>query len=75
MLSWLGVLIYLIINHDGMNERRIADAKAAQGQLDDYIRSVGGGGPASEIAKAKALLDSGAINQAQFDALKAKVLA
>ena len=76
VFSWLGVLIYLIINHDGMNDRRIADAKTAQGQLDDYIRSVGGGGgPASEIAKAKGLLDSGAINQAQFDAIKAKVLA
>lgn len=75
VLSWLGVLIYLIVNHDGMNDRRIADAKAAQGHLDDYIRSVGGGGPASEIEKAKGLLDSGAINQAQFDAIKAKVLA
>lgn len=76
VLSWVGVLIYLILNHDGMNDRRVKDAKAAQGQLDDYIRSVSGsGGPASEIEKAKGLLDSGAITQAQFDAIKAKVLA
>ncbi|MGC1380408.1 MAG: SHOCT domain-containing protein [Candidatus Baltobacteraceae bacterium] len=76
VFSWLGVLIYLIANHDGMNERRIQDAKAAQGQLNDYIRTVtGAGGPASEIEKAKALLDSGTISQAQFDAIKAKVLA
>ncbi|HEY2477095.1 MAG TPA: SHOCT domain-containing protein [Candidatus Cybelea sp.] len=76
VLSWLGVLIYLIVNHGGMNDRRVADAKTAQGQLDDYIRSVSGGAaPASEIEKAKALLASGTITQAQFDAIKAKVLA
>jgi hypothetical protein len=76
VLSWLGVLIYLIVNHTGMNERRVKELKAAQGQLDDYVRSVATtSSPASEIEKAKRLLDSGAINQAQFDAIKAKVLA
>ena len=35
----------------------------------------GGPGAASEIEKAKALLDSGAITQTEFDALKAKALA
>lgn len=75
VLSWLGVLIYLIVNHDGMHARRVKEAKTVQGQFDDYVRSVsGGGGPASEIAKAKQLLDSGAIDQAQFDKIKAKVL-
>jgi hypothetical protein len=75
VLSWLGVLIYLIANHDGMNERRLKEAKAAQGQLDDYVRSVAGtGGAASEIERAQQLLKSGAINQAEFDAIKAKAL-
>ena len=51
-------------------------AQAAQTQYDDYVRSVASsGGAAAEIDKAKQLLDSGAITQAEFDAIKAKALA
>jgi hypothetical protein len=73
---FLGVLIYLILNNDGMVERRMGEAQAAQAGMDDYVRSVaGGGGAAAEIEKAKALLDSGAITQAEYDAIKQKALA
>jgi Phospholipase_D-nuclease N-terminal/Short C-terminal domain len=79
VVPFLGVLIYLIANHDGITERRVKEAQVAQAQFDDYVRSVaadgGEGGAAAEIAKAKELLDSGAIDQAEFDALKRKVLA
>jgi hypothetical protein len=75
ILPWIGVLIYLIVNHNGMNERRAKDAADSQAQFDDYVRKAAGtGGAASEIEKAKQLLDSGAIDQAEFDALKAKAL-
>ena len=64
ILPFLGVLIYLIAQHDGMAERGAEQAQAQQAQIDDYVRSVAGsGGPAAEIEKAKQLLDSGAINQ------------
>jgi hypothetical protein len=45
--------------------------------MDDYVKSVAGsgGGAAAEIDKAKQLLDSGAITQAEFDAIKAKAIA
>jgi Short C-terminal domain/Phospholipase_D-nuclease N-terminal len=77
VLPWIGVLVYLIINHTGMNERRARESQAAQAQFDDYVRKAAGtgGGPASEIEKAKQLLESGAITQAEFDAIKAKALA
>ncbi len=76
VIPFLGVLVYLVAQHDGMAERSEKDHKAAQAQFDDYVRSAAGtGGPASEIEKAKALLDSGAITQAEFDTLKAKAVA
>jgi hypothetical protein len=77
ILPWIGVLVYLIVNHDGMADRRYREAAAAQSQFDDYVRQTAGsgGGSAAEIEKAKALLDSGTITQAEFDALKAKALA
>ncbi len=76
VLPYLGVFIYLIANHEGMAERNIKQAKAQQAQMDDYVKSVAGsGGAAAEIEKAKGLLDSGAISQAEFDSIKAKALA
>jgi hypothetical protein len=74
LLPYLGVLVYLIANGKGMAERNVAAVQAAQSQTDDYIRTVAGGS-AEQIAKAKGLLDSGAITQAEFEQLKAKALA
>jgi hypothetical protein len=73
VLPWLGVLIYLIAEHDGMRERGMKQAQAQQQQFDQYVRDAAGGS-AAEIAQAKQLLDSGTITQAEFDALKAKAL-
>ncbi|MET0561566.1 MAG: SHOCT domain-containing protein [Gaiellaceae bacterium] len=76
VLPYLGVLIYLIANHDGMADRNIAHMQKQQQATDQYIQSVAGsGGAAAEIEKAKGLLDSGAITQAEFDTIKQKALA
>jgi general stress protein CsbA len=76
VLPFLGTLIYLIANGNDMTARRARDMQVAQAQFDDHVRSVtSNGGAAGEIAKAKGLLDNGAINQQEFDALKAKALA
>jgi Phospholipase_D-nuclease N-terminal/Short C-terminal domain len=75
ILPWIGVLVYLIANHDGMAERRMKETQVSQAQFDDYVRTTAGtGGAASEIERAKKLLDSGTITQAEFDAIKAKAL-
>ena len=75
-IPFVGVFAYLIVNHDEMAQRNLDQAKAQQAQFDDYVKATAGaGGAASEIDKAKQLLDSGAITQAEFDAIKAKALA
>ena len=76
LLPWIGVLVYLIVNHDGMAERRYKEAATAQAQFDDSVRQTAGsgGGAAAEIERAKKLLDSGTITQAEFDAIKTRAL-
>jgi Short C-terminal domain len=76
VLPYLGVFIYLITQSKGMTQRNLDQAKARRAQFDDYVRSTAeSGGAAAEIDRAKALLDSGAINQAEFEAIKRKALA
>ena len=76
VLPYLGVFIYLVTNNDGMADRNIQKMQAQQEQMDAYVRTTAGtGGAAAEIEKAKGLLDSGAITQAEFDSIKQKALA
>ena len=75
-LPVLSILIYMVTRGSGMSERMIAAQKDAQAQMQDYVNSVATTGDAADqIAKAKQLLDSGAIDQQEFEALKAKALA
>jgi Phospholipase_D-nuclease N-terminal/Short C-terminal domain len=70
---FLGVLVYLITEHEGMRERSAKQAQAQQQAFDQYVREAAGGS-AAEIAKAKELLDAGTISQAEFEAIKAKAV-
>ncbi len=72
----IAMLIYLIVHGRKMGERAAADAAKQQEAMDSYIRdAAGSSSSADEIAKAKDLLDRGAISQEEFDAIKAKALA
>jgi hypothetical protein len=76
ILPYLGVFVYLIAEHKGMNERSIQAQEAAKGEVDAYVRSVASQtDPTEQIAKAKTLLDQGTISQAEFDQIKQKALA
>ena len=75
IVPYLGVFVYLIAEHKGMTERSLKQQKAAQAEMDQYVKSVAGeSDPASQIAKAKTLLDQGTITQADFDQIKQKAL-
>jgi hypothetical protein len=76
VLPFLGVAIYLIAKGRGMAGRDFEQARAAQAEFDGYVKSVAASsGSAAEIDKAKRLLDDGAIDQTEYESLKAKALA
>lgn len=69
LLPFLGVLIYLIVNGQGMAERNVK-------QVHEQVQAAAAmAGPSAQIAHAKELLDNGAINQEEFEAIKRKALA
>jgi len=75
LLPVLGSIVYLFARGQGMALRDLEEAKVQRAAQIEYTRGlVGEAGASSEIKAAKELLDSGAITQAEFDALKAKVI-
>jgi hypothetical protein len=75
VLPIITVIVYLIVDGGAMAERSAARSLEAQAQQDSYIKNVAGtNSPADQVAKAKALLDSGAISQAEYESMKAKAL-
>ena len=76
LTPFLGVFIYLISQGKSMAERNAKRWRPhRRSKTTTSSPSQAGGGAADEIDKAKKLLDSGAITQAEFDAIKAKALA
>lgn len=74
VLPVVGVLTYLVINHRELAGRVLSDSEVTQEQV-DYLKGTTNGGPSAEIEKAKQLLDSGAITELEFAAIKAKAIA
>jgi hypothetical protein len=76
VFPFLGVIAYLIANHEGMTERGLRQAEAQRAEFDSYVRDVAGAnGATSEIERANRLRESGAISQAEFDQIKQRALA
>jgi len=72
---FITALVYIATRGRGMAERSARASAAQRQQQDAYIREVAGQTtPTDQITQARALLDSGAISQSEYDALKAKAL-
>ena len=76
-IPWVGALVYLIARGRSMSDRQAAAIQQQQAAQEQYIKQVAGSSddPVTRISDAKALLDSGAITDAEFNTLKAKALA
>jgi len=77
-LPFLAVFVYLIVRGKGMGARAAAQQQQAQQEFEGHVRNVAATGeatPTEQIAKAKELLDAGAIDQSEFERLKARALA
>jgi hypothetical protein len=77
LVPWLGVLIYLIFNGDGMAMRLANDIAANERATQKYVRQAAGTSysPADELSKLAGLRDSGVVSDPEYAAMKARVLA
>ena len=73
-VPFLTMLVYMIARGKGMTERSMQRARRNQETADTYIRQVASASPTEEIAKAKALLDSGTISPDEFQRIKTRVM-
>ena len=78
VLPFLGVFVYLIARGGKMHERAAAQAAQQQKAFDSYVRQAAGSDgadTASQLSKLADLKAQGVLNDAEFEAQKAKVLA
>ncbi|ROS75176.1 phospholipase D-like protein [Curtobacterium sp. PhB130] len=73
-VPFLTVFVYFIARGRGMADRQAGAADKQKQATEGYIRHVAGSSPADEIAKARTLLENGAITQAEFEAIKSTAL-
>ena len=69
VIPLLGILLYLIVR-----PKMTAQDKEMMDAMQERERRAAGYSASDEIAKAKGLLDSGAITQEEFDAMKQKAM-
>ena len=75
ILPYLGALIYLIARGKGMRERSIKEQADARKHFDSYVRETAGTSPVDDLHKLSELKDKGAISDAEYEKMKAKIVA
>jgi hypothetical protein len=73
LLPFLGVFVYLITQGRSMAERTELAVERQRATTDAYIRSVAADANSVQSAKARDLLDSGAITPDEYDRMVPKV--
>jgi hypothetical protein len=74
-VPFLTALIYLIVRGQGMRERSIKEQADARKHFDSYVRETAGTSPVDELHKLSELKDKGAISDAEYETMKAKIVA
>lgn len=76
VLPFLGVFIYLLARGGRMHERDVAQARAQNEAFQSYVREAAGtASSADQLAKLADLRQRGVIDEAEFTAEKARILA
>ena len=74
-MPYLGVFVYLIARGGKMQERAIKEAAEQQKAFQQYVQdTAAGGNPADQLAKLADLKAQGAISDAEFNQMKAKIV-
>jgi hypothetical protein len=73
VLPFLGVFVYLVTQGRSMAERAERAVERQQAAADAYIRSVAADAGSVQSAKARDLLDSGAVTRDEYDRMVPKV--
>ena len=74
VIPWLGVLSYVIIRGEGMQERNMQALADAGERQRAYIQGVAGTSTADELSKLAELKEKGVITESEFAAQKARLL-
>ena len=73
-VPFLTALTYLIVRGQGMRERTVKAQADAQRHFASYVRETAGSSPVDELHKLSELKDKGAISDAEFQRMKAKLV-
>jgi hypothetical protein len=74
VFPFLGVFSYLVVHGRSMAENQMRAAQAQEAAVRNYIRDAAGSSGVDELARLAELRSSGAIDDAEFAALKARII-
>jgi uncharacterized membrane protein YcjF (UPF0283 family) len=75
VLPFISLFIYVIARGPGMSQRAVQDQLERADRIRDAMGQTGGGDAATQISRAKELLDSGVIDGQEFEQIKRQALA